>query len=145
MLRKCTFRLLYDTHIKPHTKDEWNQTSSYYAPINSYIAAQIETNLKVNIKEHFIQRVNSFVNKLLYSRVGGKELKQKLKVVKKDLLSSTFDSDPEFHEFITQHRPFIIPTNVHENGIPYDLEADPVKYLYPTMYMNSVLEQGTDE
>ncbi len=136
---------LFNTHIRPHTKGEWLRSEKYHSYLNHYLAAQLDTNLKVNVKEHFVQRLKAFVNKLLYEESGGKELRDQLRLVKQDLLHETNDADPKFHDFIAKHRPHILPLDVHPNGVEYDVQVDPIKYLYATMYMNAVLERETPE
>jgi hypothetical protein len=136
---------LFDAHIRPHVKVEWMCSETYYMKLNNYLATQLDANLKVNIKEHFVQRLKAFVNKLLYDENGGKVLREQLLLVKQDLLRGTNDAEPQFRDFIAKHRPHILPIEVHPNGVEYDVQADPVKYLYATMYMNAILERETDE
>jgi hypothetical protein len=136
---------LFNEHIRPHVKDEWILSETYHVVINSYLATQLDTNLKVNVKEHFVQRTKAFVNKLLCDTKSDKVLRDQLKLVKQDLLYGTNNADPKFHDFVSEHRPHILPIDMHPNGIAYDIQVDPVKYLYGTMYMNAILERDTNE
>lgn len=137
---------LYDENIKPYSKSEWSTRQTFIKNITNSLDEQIFTNIKVNIKEHFIQRIKDFVNKMLFEEQNNKELnkllKQELKKVKNDLINNTLTSDSKYHSFINEHINHIRPKILHDFGLAYDLEKDTMKYLYPTMYMNHILESN---
>lgn len=134
---------LFDDHIKPHCKEEWLLHRPYDKYFANYMATRMLTDLKINIKEHFEQRMKAFVNKMLSTSTSDKTLMNKLRFVKQDLWNRTLLSDTEFHSFIQLHQDHVLPKDIHTNGIYYDIEANPIKYLYSTLYMNQQLEKNT--
>lgn len=139
---------LYDLYIKPYIKTNWSVRQTFIKNITNSLDNQIITNVNVNIKEHFHQRVKDFVNKMLHKKHESKEQyklhKSQLRKVKDDILNGTLYSDEQYHMFIIRYRCQIIPIpNINVN---IDLQANTMRYLYPTMYMNYTLEKhfGSD-
>ena len=90
--------------------------------ILNYEEEHILTNIENNIKEHFVDRVNEYVNisfnvKSLAEKVSHDKIKRqavwdRFRKIKQDLLSipgTEYTSDPEFHQWISSKRKYILP------------------------------------
>lgn len=123
--------------------------------ILEYELTDIVTNVENNIKEHYIQHVNKFVNAVFFVKqkktdiennkdLNENQRKEQIKnindtyyKVKKDILNSLpFDkmelmSDPKFHSWISYIKPWITPNKDEylKNSLHYDVKAYPQDYL----------------
>jgi hypothetical protein len=91
--------------------------------ILNYQMTEIVTNIENNIKLHFLDYLNRFVNssfkeqnQQILKNLKGKDkietkklLAKELYQIKKDLLNNTLECDNKYHEWLTLHRNNIIP------------------------------------
>ena len=116
--------------------------------ILDYYAITILTSIETNIKMHFFDYVNRFINsyfKVLYKDdITNKEFKKQLfkdlYVVKNDILNGSLKSNVKFHNWINEYRYKIVPENF-EVSYYYDIKATPQKYLKYMIFMNIELEK----
>ena len=116
--------------------------------ILDYYAITILTSIETNIKMHFFDYVNRFINsyfKVLYKdEITNKEFKKQLfkdlYVVKNDILNGTMKANVKFHNWINEYRFKIVPEEFEINYY-YDVKATPQKYLKYMIFMNIELEK----
>jgi hypothetical protein len=116
--------------------------------ILDYYAITILTSIETNIKMHFFDYVNRFINsyfKVLYkdditNKDFKKQLFKDLYVVKNDILNGSLKSNLKFHNWINEYRYKIVPENF-EVSYYYDVKATPQKYLKYMIFMNIELEK----
>uniref|UniRef100_A0A6C0IB67 Uncharacterized protein n=1 Tax=viral metagenome TaxID=1070528 RepID=A0A6C0IB67_9ZZZZ len=116
--------------------------------ILDYYAITILTSIETNIKMHFFDYVNRFINsyfKVLYkdditNKDFKKQLFKDLYVVKNDILNGSLKSNVKFHNWINEYRYKIVPENF-EVSYYYDIKATPQKYLKYMIFMNIELEK----
>ena len=116
--------------------------------ILNYYAITILTSIETNIKMHFFDYVNRFINsyfKVLYKdEITNKEFKKQLfkdlYVVKNDILNGTLKANVKFHNWINEYRFKIVPEDFEINYY-YDVKATPQKYLKYMIFMNIELEK----
>ena len=116
--------------------------------ILDYYAITILTSIETNIKMHFFDYVNRFINsyfKVLYKdEIANKEFKKQLfkdlYVVKNDILNGTMKANVKFHNWINEYRFKIVPEEFEINYY-YDVKATPQKYLKYMIFMNIELEK----
>jgi hypothetical protein len=155
----------YNAHYKQNIYDNELIYYDKLPYILAYEAIDIETNITTNIKEHFITHLHKFVNISFNIQKQKDEIKQikdkdirkerykavtdELNKVKYDLLSLSkdFKSDVKYHEWIIEHRKYILPnkTNFDKDSIRYDLCSNTQDYLKPYIYINKQLENQNDE
>ena len=116
--------------------------------ILDYYAITILTSIETNIKMHFFDYVNRFINsyfKVFYKdEITNKEFKKQLfkdlYVVKNDILNGTLKANVKFHNWINEYRFKIVPEEFEINYY-YDVKATPQKYLKYMIFMNIELEK----
>jgi hypothetical protein len=116
--------------------------------ILDYYAITILTSIETNIKMHFFDYVNRFINfyfKVFYkNEITNKDFKKQLfkdlYVVKNDILNGSLKSNIKFHNWINEYRYKIVPENF-EVSYYYDVKAAPQKYLKYMIFMNIELEK----
>ena len=116
--------------------------------ILDYYAITILTSIETNIKMHFFDYVNRFINsyfKVFYEdEITNKEFKKQLfkdlYVVKNDILNGTLKANVKFHNWINEYRFKIVPEEFEINYY-YDVKATPQKYLKYMIFMNIELEK----
>ena len=116
--------------------------------ILDYYAITILTSIETNIKMHFFDYVNRFINsyfKVFYKdEITNKEFKKQLfkdlYVVKNDILNGTLKANVKFHNWINEYRFKIVPEDFEINYY-YDVKATPQKYLKYMIFMNIELEK----
>jgi hypothetical protein len=116
--------------------------------ILDYYAITILTSIETNIKMHFFDYVNRFINsyfKVLYKNdITNKDFKKQLfkdlYVVKNDILNGTLKANVKFHNWINENRYKIVPEEF-EVSYYYDVKATPQKYLKYMIFMNIELEK----
>jgi hypothetical protein len=126
------------------TLEDGNNLSS----ILDYYAITILTSIETNIKMHFFDYVNRFINSyfnVLYkNEITNKDFKKQLfkdlYVVKNDILNGSLKSNVKFHNWINEYRYKIVPENF-EVSYYYDVKATPQKYLKYMIFMNIKLEK----
>ena len=116
--------------------------------ILNYYAITILTSIETNIKMHFFDYVNRFINsyfKVFYKdEITNKEFKKQLfkdlYIVKNDILNGTLKANVKFHNWINEYRFKIVPEEFEINYY-YDVKATPQKYLKYMIFMNIELEK----
>lgn len=116
--------------------------------ILDYYAITILTSIENNIKMHFFDYVNRFINsyfKVFYKdEINNKEFKKQLfkdlYVVKNDIIKGTLNANEKFHNWIKEYRYKIVPDEF-EISYYYDVKATPQKYLKYMIFMNIELEK----
>ena len=116
--------------------------------IKDYYATAFLTSIENNIKMHFFDYVNRFINsyfKVLYkNELNDKEFKKQmfkdLYVVKNDIINGTLNANEKFHNWINNYRYKIVPEDF-EVSYYYDIKATPQKYLKYMIFMNIELEK----
>jgi len=115
----------------------------------------METCIETNIKTHFFKYLFRYINclfkiprtneikketdkekrKELY-----KELNEDIRNIKHDIINRKIElSKPEYHKWIEENINFLLPENFTKS-IPYDIKANPNKYIKYSMYINSQIE-----
>ena len=126
------------------TLEDGNNLSS----ILDYYAITILTSIETNIKMHFFDYVNRFINsyfKVFYkNEITNKEFKKQLfkdlYVVKNDIINGSLKANEKFHNWIKEYRYKIVPEDFEVNYY-YDVKCTPQKYLKYMIYMNIELEK----
>ncbi len=129
--------------------------------ILAYEAIDMETNINVNIQEHFLQHLYKFINISLnikqerdkiteenkdktIRKKKHKEFTKEINLVKKDLTSfSELKSNQKYHQFIKEQRKLIYGNKVKfdEDSIVYDLKSNTQDYLKSMFYIATELEK----
>jgi hypothetical protein len=115
--------------------------------ILDYYATTMLTSITNNIKIHFFDYVNRFINsyfKAIYkeeitNKVFKKQLFKELRVVKNDILNNTLLCDEKYHTWINETRYKIVPKE-YDTTYYYDIYCEPYKYLKHMIFMCLELE-----
>ena len=113
-----------------------------------YYAVTILTAIENNIKLHFINYINRFVNsyfKFMYKEnIENKDFKKnlfsELKTVKNDIINNTLTCNYKYHSWLNENRYKIVPEN-YDVSYFYDIKVNPQKYLKNMIFMNIELEK----
>lgn len=113
--------------------------------ILNYYTTTMITAIENNIKMHFMDYINRFINsyfKNLYkeelqNKEFKKQLYKELKIVKNDIIFNTLNSNIKYHNWINENKNKIVPEN-YDN---YDIKANPQKYFKYMIFMNLELEK----
>ena len=118
-----------------------------------YERTQIITAIENNIKAHFFKRLFHYINCHFDDyykeelNVKGKErtnivheLRAEYKQVKNDLISGTKTARRAYQHWITENKSKLLPKKFTKS-IPYDVQANPLKYLPFMIHMNNELEK----
>ena len=116
--------------------------------IKDYYATAFLTSIENNIKMHFFDYINRFINsyfKVLYkNELNDKEFKKQLfkdlYVVKNDIINGSLNADKKFHNWIKEYRYKIVPEDF-EVSYYYDVKCTPQKYFKYMIFMNIELEK----
>lgn len=150
----------YETEYKPLTSEnKVNIINSQQ--LLTYVARDMLTNVKNNIKLNFFRYIRRFVNcnfkinevdattvtengenipltkAQIYAQ--NKELRKELYLVRLDLINDTLKSDEKYHDWIKNIRPQILPSNYVKSHEHY-LDTNPQKYLKHMIFINVQLE-----
>jgi len=115
--------------------------------ILDYYATTILTSITNNIKIHFFDYVNRFINsyfKVIYkeeitNKVFKKQLFKELRMVKNDILNNTLLCDEKYHNWVNETRYKIVPKE-YDTSYYYDVCCEPYKYLKHMIFMCLELE-----
>lgn len=116
--------------------------------ILDYFATTMLTSITNNIKIHFFDYVNRFINsyfKAFYkdeitNKIFKKQLFKELRIVKNDILNNTLLCDGKYHTWINDNRYKIVP-NDYDTSYYYDVCCEPYKYLKHMIFMCLELER----
>ena len=113
-----------------------------------YYAITILTSIENNIKLHFFDYVNRFINSYfkhinkdyLNDKEFKKQLFKELHSVKSDILNGTLKSDEKYHNWLKEYRYKIVPQE-YDKSYHYDIKCHPQKYINHMIFMNYELEK----
>ena len=116
--------------------------------ILDYYSTTMITAIENNIKIHFIDYMNRFVNsyfKNIYKdEIQNKEFKKQLykdiQTIKNDILNETLTCDPKYHNWLNANRYKIVPQE-YDTSYYYDVKVNPQRYLKYMIFMNLQLEE----
>ena len=116
--------------------------------ILDYYATTMLTSITNNIKIHFFDYVNRFINSYfnaiykeeITNKIFKKQLFKELRVVKNDILNNTLLCDEKYHTWINETRYKIVPKE-YDTSYYYDVCCEPYKYLKHTIFMCLELER----
>jgi hypothetical protein len=156
----------YSKEYKKCIIDEDIQEDTKLNFIMAYETIDILTAIENNIKEHFFDYVNKFVNTSLNLKSKIKKINDNKKLnkdekkesrnqiykefrqIKKDLvkIDDKYESDKKYHKWINGHRKNIVRKDKFTKGsVDYDLCSNAQDYLKSLFYMNKELEQINEE
>ena len=156
----------YNKEYKKCITDEDIQDDTKLNFIMAYETIDILTAIENNIKEHFFDYINKFVNLSLKLKSKIKEIKNDKKLnkdekkemknqvykvfrqIKKDLVkvNDEYESDKKYHKWINMHRKNIVRKDKFtKDSIDYDLCSNTQDYLKSLFYMNKELEKINDK
>lgn len=127
----------------------------HLSQIISYLSVDIITNIENNVRLHFIDYFNRFINMTFKDKINKKlekykakekiekkkELHKELNTLKKDLLENTLNSKKKYHKWINENKNKILPIEINKS-IHYDIVCNPQKYVKYMIYLNSELEKN---
>ena len=152
------FLKLYDSDYRP-LYDGIKIDGSRLSGILNYIETEIITAIENNVKMHFIEYLNRFVNcsfrekhdGLLEKLMGSEkeELKNKLanelKVLKSDFINMTSERDPKYNEWFEEYRYKVVPfisTSYTKDHLCY-IKSHPQEYIACMKRMSGlIIEMG---
>jgi hypothetical protein len=115
-----------------------------------YCCITILTAIENNVKLHYIDYINHFVNAYFYHKFSNeiqnkefkKQLKTELKALKVDLRDNTIKCNEKYHEWLLVYRNRLVPSLDEGNKDIYEnMKCNPQKYLSYMIYMNLELEK----
>ncbi len=155
---KAKLTKFYEVHYKPLTqKEELDYT--YLNTVLDYATIDIQTMYENNIKVHFVEYIERYVNvvwkkKMLIEKVrklkkskkerdaGIYSLCKDLRTIKTDILTGELKSKKFYHKWITEQRKHILPnkTKFDKDSIYYDLKSNSLDYFPSMVYMMKQVE-----
>lgn len=161
---KDKLKLFYNEQYKPLCQDE-ELDYTYMNTILDYLTIDILTMYENNIKQHYIDYVERYVNvvwkqKFMTNQIrkvkktkkdreaGVRNLNTQLRKIKNDLLNienNEYKSKSFYHQWIKENHKLVIPNkkNFKKDNLYYDLQCNPQDYLSCMIYiMKYVGEQG---
>lgn len=152
----------YRATISPHQHFPRQQSSSCknLTQILNYMTTDIVTMYENAIKQNYVSYIERFVNVVCQKneRIQPLDKKEKsalcttLRKIKESLLTRNFDEfhqrcidlvgSEDFNDEVMGFLPFVIPSDIHENGIKYDLQCRPQAYLPCMIYMVQFFEKN---
>jgi len=156
---KDTLRAFYEAHYRPSMVGELNYRN--LSTVLEYLAIDVITKYETNIKQHFVEYVERFVNvswekKALVALIKKQRkatarrqaatnaLCAQLRRIKADLLLSPGEpktARPMYHAWIDAQRLKVLPQRtLRKDSVHYDLQCSPQDYLRPMLYMMKAVE-----
>ena len=152
----------YKTEFQPLIQNE-NLDYTHMNTILDYLTIDILTMYENNIKLHYVEYVERFVNvvwkkKFIMNKIKKLNITQKekeqrannlcnqLRKIKNDLLNienSNYKSHSMYHKWINQQKQFITPNKetYKKNNIIYDLMCSPFDYFIGMIFMMKQIEK----
>lgn len=150
---------VFEKYYKPLMNEELDYR--HMNTILDYLTIDILTMYENNIKQHYVEYVERYVNvvwkkKQLVEFIRRKRITQKekeqrvnklcsqLRKIKNDLLTGSTTSLPFYYSWIKQQRDNIVPSGkLKKDSVYYDLQCDPQKYFSKMVFiMKEVEKQG---
>jgi len=155
---KDTLKAFYKEHYEPSVTETLNYR--HMNTVLDYLAIDVITMYENNIKQHFVEYVERFVNvswekKKLVATINkykqtkqqrqaiGNKLSAQLRKIKNDLLNpgQAKTSHPLYHEWIDAQRLKVMPQReLKEQSVYYDIQCSPQDYLPCMFYMMKAVE-----
>lgn len=154
--------IFHDAHYKPLRQDE-ELDYTHMNTILDYLTIDIITMYENNIKQHYVEYVEKYINvvwkkKIIIEKIrrlrktkkareeGIAKLCTQLRRIKKDLLNvedETFKSKSFYHDWINEQKSIILPNKdkFEENSIYYDIQCNPQDYFSCMVKMMKVIEE----
>jgi hypothetical protein len=152
----------YKTDFQPLIQNE-NLDYTHMNTILDYLTIDILTMYENNIKLHYVEYVERYVNvvwkkKFIMNKIRKLNITQKakeqrvnnlcnqLRKIKNDLLNvetTNYKSHSMYHKWINQHKQFITPNkqSYKKNNIVYDLMCSPFEYFSCMIFMMKQIEK----
>jgi len=138
---------LYEEFKKLYKFDELENGLNLSSVLDYYATSMI-TAIENNIKMHFFDYVNRYINSIfkhkykkeIENKDFKKQLFKELKKLKTSIIDNTEDCDEKFKEWLKENRNKIVPKEFDTNYY-YDVKANTQKYLKYMIYMNLELEK----
>jgi hypothetical protein len=148
----------YELNYKPLIPNE-ELEYKYLNTVLDYLTTDIITMYENNIKLHYIEYIEKFVNitwkkdfiiskiRRIYKTKKERDSKirrliKDLRDIKNDLLTGSFKSKPFYHDWIKQVKKDIIPNKkFQKDSIFYDLQCNPQDYLPCMIYIMKYIEK----
>ena len=159
---KENLKKFYDIHYKPLCQDECLDYT-YMNTILDYLTIDILTMYENNIKQHYVEYVEKYVNVVWHKKMMIEKLKKckttkkkrneavnqlcsQLRKIKNDLLNienNTYKSKHIYHQWITENKELIIPQkdNFKKDNLYYDLQCNPQDYYKHMIFMMKSIEK----
>jgi hypothetical protein len=152
---------IFEKYYKPFMNDELDYR--HMNTILDYLTIDILTMYENNVKQHYIEYVERYVNivwkkKKIIELIRKKRISQtekeqrvnkmcsQLRKIKNDILTCSTTSLPFYHSWIKQQRDYIIPSgNLKKDNVYYDLQCDPHKYLSKMIFMMKEIEKHEEK
>ena len=150
---KEKLKLFYNTHYKPLCQDE-ELDYTYMNTILDYLTIDILTMYENNIKQHYIEYVERYVNvvwkqKFMTNQIkkvkktkkdreeGVRNLNTQLRKIKNDLLNienNEYKSKSFYHQWIKENHKLVVPNkeNFKKDNLYYDLQCCPLGNIIET-------------
>ena len=128
----------YENEYQPifgHTRIDINNCSH----IVDELATQMETMYKNNCQERFIKHLLRFIN----ITCSGLADKASLFRFKNQLVNCERITDERFQDWMLVHFNKILPVDIQNNCVAYDVKSRPLKYLKCMLYMTAFTERLT--
>ena len=155
---KDTLKAFYEAHYKPSVVGELNYRNMTI--VLEYLAIDVITMYETNIKQHFVEYVERFVNvsweksalvalikkhKTTTARrqAATNALCAQLRRIKTDLLSPDAQktAHPMYHAWIDAQRLEVLPRRpLRKKSMHYDIQCSPQDYLPQMLYMMKAVE-----
>ena len=155
----------YRYHFKPLLPDDDEEVSyTHLSTVLDYAARQVETVFENNIKSHYVEYVELYVNAVwqkydMTQRLRRikktkserdtaiRKLNGILRDIKTDLLNvgdEPFRSHRSYHKWIKEKKAFVLPTKIQyeKNLLYYDIQCDPQAYYPAMLRMTEYMEQA---
>ena len=146
-------KIFYDKHYKD-ISGEQKLTYTNMLNVLDYMTETIVASFENNIKQHFVEYVERFVNvmfdkkEIIKTNSSEENKKQKLhflRNIKNDILKfdkNDFSSPSNCHQWINCQKSLIFnKTEFKKNNIYYDLQSSPFDYLPGMIYMMKEIEK----
>ena len=150
------FKNFFDEHYSPYFKEDKIDGQNLSSILN-YCKTSILTAIENNIKIHFVDYLNRFVNcsfkpehEKILEKFKGKErddvkykLKAELKILKNDIISGTYTYNSKYENWMMKWGPQIVPNLLTNKSHIHNLNENPQHYLVHMKKMSSeIIKMG---
>ena len=133
---KDTLTVFYNQHYKQLQLDELEYT--HMNTILDYLSISIITDYENNIKCHYVEYIERYVNVI-------NRFNSDLRKIKNDLLNvenTNFKSKAFYHKWIKEQKKLILPIKeFKKSNLYYDIQCVPMDYLPKMIYMMKIIEK----